>query len=146
MVELFMLMVMIKIFNCLFENNYVIESYSLWQGGGAIYTDGGNHIIENCTFIGNSASKSWGGAIKKGTGSLSVKFNTFINNTALRGTHIFSVNYEYANKNIFYLNSFSDINSCAEEVDIIKLFDNNTFIVNGNIISKDYYLLTFDSN
>ena len=136
----------IKISNCLFENNYVIESYTRVQGGGAIYTDGGNHIIENCTFIGNSAPKSYGGAIKRGTGSLSVNFNIFINNTALRVNHILGVNYEYTNKNIFYLNSISDIDSCAEEVDIIKLFDNNTFIVNGNIISKDDYLLTFDSN
>ena len=136
----------IKISNCLFENNYVIENFMRRQGGGAIYTDGENHIIENCTFIGNSALKSWGGAIKRGSGSISVNFNIFINNSALLGNHISSINFEYVNNNIFYMNSISDINSCAEEVDIIKLFDNNTFIVNGNIITKDYYLLILYSN
>ena len=117
-----------KIINSLFINNSVIGSYIRWEGGGAIYSDsdigGVAHIIENCTFIENSAPKSWGGAIKYGSGSLFINRNKFINNSALLGNNIFAGNYDTFNENIFYMNSIHDINASVQEDDILKLFDN----------------------
>ena len=131
----------LKVTNSLFEYNSVLESYNRWEGGGAIYSDEQNHIIEYCTFRGNNALKSWGGAIKKGCGSLSVRYNTFINNFAFRGNNIYTDNFDTIKENRFYIKKISEIKASAEGDDNIKLINNNNnFIVDGNIISKDEYL------
>ena len=130
----------LKVLESDFENNSVINIYTRWQGGGAIYSDSENHLIEACVFVGNSAPKSWGGAIKWGSGSLSVKNNTFIKNSALRGNNIFAGNFSTFNGNVFYMENISEIKNSAEESDVLTLFDNNNFICNGKIVSKNIYL------
>jgi predicted outer membrane repeat protein len=128
----------LKVLESNFENNTVINSYSRWQGGGAIYSDSENHLIEDCIFVGNSAPKSWGGAIKWGSGTLSVKRNTFAKNLALRGNNIFAGNFSTFNDNVFYIENISEIKNSAQDDDVLKLFDKNSFIMNGKIISKEY--------
>ena len=130
----------LKVLESNFENNSVINSYSRWQGGGAIYSDSENHLIEDCIFVGNSAPKSWGGAIKWGSGTLSVKRNTFAKNLALRGNNIFAGKFSTFNDNVFYIENISEIKNSAQDDDVLNLFDKNNFIMNGNIISKNIYL------
>ena len=130
----------LKVRKSLFENNYIVNNYIRWQGGGAIYSDSENHSIEECIFIGNSAPKSWGGAIKWGSGSLNVKNNKFMKNKALRGNNIFAGNFSTFMDNIFYMNHISEIKNSAEDDDILKLFDKNSFTINGITISKNDYL------
>ena len=126
-----------KIINSLFQNNSALGIFNQNGGGGAIYCEGENDFIEQCTFINNTALENYGGAIRLGTGSFMINNNIFINNSALFGNHIFASNFESFNNNIFYINSFTEINASAKGDDILKLFDNNSFIINGTIISKD---------
>ena len=130
----------LKVLESNFKDNSVINIYSRWQGGGAIYSDSEGHLIEDCIFEGNSAPKSWGGAIKWGSGTLSVKRNTFANNLALRGNNIFAGNFSNFNDNVFYIENISEIKNSAQDDDVLNLFDNNNFIMSGKIISKSEYL------
>ena len=127
----------IKIINSLFQGNSVINNFYSSEGGGAIYNKGEKNSIENCTFIENSALDSCGGAINIFNGSVNVKQSIFINNSARMGNHIFAHNFEFFSDNLFYLNSISEINDSAQDDDILKLFENNNFIVDGKIIPKD---------
>ena len=95
--------------------------------------------MADCVFINNSAPKSWGGAIKCGSGTLTVSRNTFIKNFALRGNNIFAGNFSTFINNVFYMDNISDIKISAEDGNVFDLFDNNTFLINGNKISKDEY-------
>ena len=87
--------------NSLFKNNIVTESISSWEGGGAIYTDGNNHLVANSTFIDNKAINSWGGAIKHGSETASYQSNEFYNNTALRGNSVWESDANNLVNNIF---------------------------------------------
>ena len=120
----------LKVIESDFEKNTVLNIYKRWQGGGAIYTDSEKHLIEDCVFINNSAPKSWGGAIKCGSGTLTVSRNTFIKNFALRGNNIFAGNFSTFINNVFYMDNISDIKISAEDGNVFDLFDNNTFLIN----------------
>ena len=127
----------INIINSLFINNNVFGSNNELEGGGAIFSSGEDLIIENCSFINNSAPNGFGGALKLSFGSWSINSNIFTNNSAYFGNNIDTGNFDIFNRNIFYLNSISDIISSALDDDIFKLFDNNIFNINGKIITKN---------
>ena len=129
----------INIINSLFINNNVFGSNNELEGGGAIFSSGENLIIENCSFINNSAPNGFGGALKLANGSFIISSNKFVNNEALLGNNLFANNYESFYYNEFYLSYISDINASAFGDDILKLFVNNNFILNGKNISKDNY-------
>ncbi len=65
--------------DCLFENNV---SLSTARGGGAFYWNTGTStgLIENCTFIGNSA-EGYGGAIWQNSGHIDLRGSTFTSNS-----------------------------------------------------------------
>ena len=123
-----------------FMNNAVTNSVSDGEGGGAIYTDGNDHLIANSTFIANKAINSWGGAIKHGSETALYQSNEFYNNTALKGNSVYEGDAKNLIDNVFHLNSMDEIPTCVEDADLLELFENNVFKVNGNAISKkDYF-------
>ena len=64
-----------------FESNLANEGTSNVQGG-AVFTDGGNIIVNNSTFIANSALHSGGALYAKNNKDIIVSNSTFLHNTA----------------------------------------------------------------
>ena len=69
--------------NCYFTGNSASNS------GGAIYVSNASPFIENCTFENNSAGNS-GGAVFFFPGAGTLRFNSFLGNTANFGEEIYS--------------------------------------------------------
>ncbi len=67
-------------------NNITLTGFTGLAAGGAIYAPGGNVVVNNSTFIGNTASgaeQSFGGAIYSDFGSITVTDSVFTGNFAL---------------------------------------------------------------
>ena len=135
----------LRMLSSAYINNVVTDNLTRWQGGGAIYTDltpdyaEDSHIIANSTFIANKAINSWGGALKLGSGSAIFDSNEFHDNFAIKGTSIFLGDIRNLINNKFYLNSIDELNSCVEEGNLSNIFNLNTFLVNGKVVSKNSY-------
>ena len=130
----------LTIMDSFFINNIVTNTITSWECGGAIYTDGNDHLIANSTFIANKAINSWGGAIKYGSETALYRSNEFYNNTALKGNSVYEGDAGNLIDNVFHFNSMDEIPTCVEDANLLELFENNVFKVNGNAISKkDYF-------
>lgn len=73
----------ITITNCQFNNNIAAGSNGKSGNGGAIYSESTKIVLTDCTFTGNQAKKSYGGAIGAWTNTgLEITNCSFVQNTA----------------------------------------------------------------
>ena len=109
--------------NLIFINgNYAASG----EGGGAIQGAVGDLIINNCSFINNTATNQ-GGAIRGGNGDTTIINSTFTNNTATKdGGAIYSYG-----KDFIVINSTFTNNRATESGGAIMTANNNDFKVSN---------------
>ncbi len=121
-----------RIVNCKFNGNYVTEKKNLTNqsdfiGGGAIFSISDGLVIDNCSFIGNTAPEALGGAISLGYNN-TVKNSTFKENSALVVDDIFASESSKIISNSFLLGYQKTIENSVYGVDeSVLLSSNNIF-------------------
>lgn len=113
-----------KVSNSIFTNNQVKNILSDQSGGGAIYSDCENLIVDNSTFLANEARTAYGGAIYTTNGS-TVQNSIFKNNLAKVGNAIYAISFLNLSSNYFALKYNETHNQAVNASDFID--DNNTF-------------------
>ena len=119
-----------KIIGCNFNNNHVLNPLVEGQGGGAIYSSCIGCIIDGCSFKGNEALKSFGGAVVFAMGENTIKNSFFEGNTARKngGNDIFAAVSSNVSLNHFVIDfeeTIADAIKGISEEDLRKA--NNTF-------------------
>ncbi|WP_298521601.1 right-handed parallel beta-helix repeat-containing protein [uncultured Methanobrevibacter sp.] len=113
-----------KVIRSIFRSNAVKDNGSDNKGGGAIFSDCEDFIVENCTFEYNSAPNAFGGAIYVSKHNI-IRNSTFTNNKALLGNAIYGSSFSNVISNYFAL-AYNETEGDAVHVAELTEF-NNTF-------------------
>lgn len=107
-----------RIIGCKFEGNYVLNPYVSQEGGGAIYSSCIDCIIDGCTFKGNNALKSCGGAVLIVNENNTIKNSFFEANTAMRngGNDIFDAASSNVTSNYFVIDFDEEIKDAIKGI------------------------------
>ena len=71
--------------NCEFSDNHALNGNSEGHSGGALFLDGGTHVVSNCDFYNNSSENLHAGALFINAGTNTIESCTFENNSAKWG-------------------------------------------------------------
>ena len=142
----------VNLVNTIFKENSAVETASYYSTyyayGGAVFNDGGDMRIYNCSFINNKATgdeDSYGGAIYNYMGSLSVYNSEFINNTIDATFGSGAAIYGYSGflnviNSSFINNTIKSNYSMGGAIAIWQ--GHNTYVINstieGNVLNGDY--------
>ena len=92
------------------------------QGGGAVYDDGRNLVIDNCTFTNNTAEGSYGGAVRANDNA-NIRYSTFKDNKALTGSSVWCKDDATFTSNTFVLSDGEHVDDVIAGVpsrDVLK--------------------------
>lgn len=115
-----------KIISSIFKNNQVKNNLSNFSGGGAIFSDCDNLMVENCTFSNNNAKMAYGGAIYSLKNSIVIN-SSFKDNEAMLGNAIyashatlisnyFALKYNETQKENVHADELTEFNNTFEEI------------------------------
>ena len=127
----------VRMTNCTFTDN---RATFYGAAGGAIYTEGDNHILIDCTFTNNNASYGYGGAIINHGANFSVINCTFTNNRAyISGGAIYNHHqttystgtFNFTVTNSTFINNTADFGGAIYNIGNSSIIRNSKFTENN---------------